>query len=511
MPVGVYFFARVWYGITYPPAGGRRETMSIVRFSSDFLMESFTLVDNLFINEHLPYCDDKQLKAYIYGLYLCSAPQKDNSLEKMCSVLGVDEKELAAIYSDFEDAGLCRVVSRQPLEVCYLSLKRAMQPPKKYKSEKWQDFNRELQRLFPERMLTPNEYNEYYSFLDSGKMEQAAMLMIVQYCIDLKGTSVRYPYILTVARAWAEDGVRTVSDVERKLGEYEAQSEDMRAVLAALGRKTGAELEEKQMLQKWTRSWGYTLPAVLAAAASLKGGKSFKRLDARLDEFYRMSVFTTEDIENYNKNAERLRDLAVRINKNLGVYYGALEHVIEVYTVPWTTKGFSDEALVTVAHYCFISGIRTLEGMNSVVNSFFSQGLLTVDAINGFIAEQVGQDERIKAVIAKTGRTRAVTRSDREQYRTWSAVWGFDDEVILLAAEMSAGNPYPSSAINRLLSDWKAAGVRTVADAKKRGAAVPATGGDAPNTSKNFEERDYTPDQFKAALTGIEGLKDVDL
>ena len=129
--------------------------MSIVRFSSDFLMESFTLVDNLFINEHLPYCDDKQLKAYIYGLYLCSAPQKDNSLEKMCSVLGVDEKELAAIYSDFEDAGLCRVVSRQPLEVCYLSLKRAMQPPKKYKSEKWQDFNRELQRLFPERMLTP--------------------------------------------------------------------------------------------------------------------------------------------------------------------------------------------------------------------------------------------------------------------------------------------------------------------------------------------------------------------
>ena len=76
---------------------------------------------------------------------------------------------------------------------------------------------------------------------------------------------------------------------------------------------------------------------------------------------------------------------------------------------------------------------------------------------------------------------------------------------------MSAGNPYPSSAINRLLSDWKAAGVRTVADAKKRGASVPATGGDAPNTSKNFEERDYTPDQFKAALTGIEGLKDVDL
>ena len=122
-------------------------------------MESFTLVDNLFINEHLPYCDEKQVKVYVYGLYLCTAPQKDNSLENMCGALGVDEKALLAIYTDFEDAGLCRIVRRQPLEVRYLSLKRAMQPPKKYKAEKWQDFNRELQRLFPERMLTPNEYN----------------------------------------------------------------------------------------------------------------------------------------------------------------------------------------------------------------------------------------------------------------------------------------------------------------------------------------------------------------
>ncbi len=486
--------------------------MSIVRFSSDFLMETFTLVDNLFINEHLPYFDEKQIKIYLYGLYLCTAPQQENSMETMCAVLGVTEKELLTAYTEFEDAGLCSIIRKQPLDVSYLSLKRAMQPPKKYKSEKWQDFNRELQLLFPDRMLTPNEYNEYYSFLESTKLDQSAMLMIVQYCINLKGANVNYPYILTVARNWAKDGVRTVSDVEQKLTEYETQSEDMRAVLLAIGRKTGAELEEKRMLSKWTRSWDYTLPAILATAKSLKGGKSFKRLDARLDEFYRMSVFTVEDIENYNKNAEKLRELTIEINKKLGLFYESLDHIIETYTIPWTNDGFTDEALIKIAHYCFISGIRTLEGMNSVVSNFFTQGLLTIDAINEYISAQVAVDARIKEIIAKTGRTRAVIQSDRDYYKTWSATWGMSDEIILYAAELSAGTPYPSSSINRILSDWKSKGVKSFQEAKKAGA--PSQAPSRPlsnNSSKDFEERDYTPEQFKAAMTSIEKLKETDL
>ena len=481
--------------------------MSLAKFSSDFLIESFTLVDNLFINEHLPHCSEKKLKVYLYGLYMCSMPERMNSLDEMCATLGVTEAELLAIYTDFEDAGLCRVVSKNPLEVAYCSLKRAMQPPKKYKSEKWNDFNRELQELFHERMLTPNEYNEYYAFLDSVKMDRDAMLMIVRYCIELKGESVRYPYILTVARNWANEGVRTVADVENKLNEYEAQSEDMRAVLAALGRKGGAELEEKQMLTKWTRSWGFTLPAVLEAAKSLKGGKSFRKLDSRLDEFYRMSVFTAEDMRDYNARRDHLTDLAVRINKTIGVFYGSVDHILEVYTSPWLEKGFSEEALLTVAHYCFLSGIRTLEGMNGVVDKFYSQGLLTVDAINAFIGEQVEQDERIKKIVEATGRERGVTASDRNYYRTWSAAWGFADDVILYAAELSAGRSYPVSAINRLLSEWKAQGVSALEDAKRVG----NTPSPRPSSSKNFEERDYTDEQIKSVMINIDDLEDDEL
>lgn len=471
-------------------------------------METFTLVDNLFINEYLPYLDEKQIKVYLYGLYLCTTPQENNSLDSLCTVLNVTEDELNSTYGFFEDAGLVQIISKQPLEVKYLSLKKAMQPPKKYKADGWNDFNTHLQSLFPDRILTPNEYNEYYEFIDTTKFDEEAMLMIVQYCIGLKGESVRYPYILTVARNWLADGVKTVADVERKLEEYEAQTEEMREVLCALGRKGGADLEEKQMLLKWKRSWGFELSAILTAAKSLKAGKNFKRLDAKLDQFYRMNVFTAEEMKDYNSYREHLQELTININKTIGVFYESLDHEIETYTIPWVTKGFSDEALTTIAHYCFVSGIRTLDGLNNVISKFYTQGNLTVESINEFIAAGIVQEKKIKAIIEKTGRTRNVTTSDREYYRTWTLIWGFDEDVITYAAECSVGKTYPVPYINQLLTAWKAAGVTTLDEAKKQGVTV---GKSTAANNKEYEQRDYSDQQLQSIFSNLDNFEDIDV
>ena len=481
--------------------------MSFARFSSDFLMDTFTLVDNLFINEHLPYCDEKQIKVYLYGLYLCSNPSKTNTVEELCARLDMTESEILSAYGYFEDMGLVQILSKQPLEVQYLSLKRSMQTPKKYKSEKWNDFNAHLQQLFPERMLTPNEYNEYYMFLDESKLEQDAMLMIVQYCINLKGMSVRYPYILTVARNWVADGVRTVSDVEDKLNEYDKQSEQMQKVLASLNRKGGADLEEKQMLLKWTRSWGYELDAILTASKTLKGSKNFKKLDQKLDEFYRMSIFTAEEMLDYQSHREHLKDIAIGINKNLGVYYESFDHEIEVYIVPWTAKGFDDDALKKIAHHCFISNVRTLDGMNTVVEKFYKQGLLTSQSIDEYLQAQIELDVKIKKIIEKTGRTRSVTSTDREYYRTWTVTWGFTDDVILYASEQAVGKTYPTPFINQLLSSYKANGITSVEQAKK---FTPQSTSQSKSREKDFDERTYSQEELQSVITSIDSLKDIE-
>lgn len=496
---------RLTLSVALPIYLRRTNKLSFAKFSSDFLMETFTLVDNLFINEHLPYCDEKQIKVYLYGLYLCSNPAIDNSMQNICTRLDMSENDILSSLEYFEDMGLVQILTKHPLEVKYLSLKKSMQPPKKYKSEKWNDFNSHLQQLFPERMITPNEYNEYYMFIDESKIDINAMLMIIQYCINVKGMNVRYPYILTIARNWVADGVRTVADVEDKLTEYDKQTEQMQKILQALSRKGGAALEEKQMLLKWTRSWGYDTDAIISAIKTLKGNKSFKKLDQRLDDFYRMSIFSSEEMIDYQERREHLKDLAIAVNKNLGVFYESFEHEIEVYIVPWTTKGFTDESLTKIAHHCFVSNVRTLEGMNNVVGKFYSQGLLTPQSIDEYLALQIELDSRIKRIIEKSGRSRGVTSTDREYYRTWTVSWGFEDDVIGYAAEQAVGRTYPTQYINQLLSGYKSHGITTVEQAKNY---IPPT---QSQYKSNFEERKYTQEELQSVITSIDSLSDDDL
>mgnify|MGYP006900212726 CR=1 FL=1 len=75
-------------------------------------MESFTLVDNLFMNEYLPYAEEGYIKVYLYGLYLCTNPSgRDNSVESFAKVLDMDEDKILEIFKYWQDQGLLEIIS----------------------------------------------------------------------------------------------------------------------------------------------------------------------------------------------------------------------------------------------------------------------------------------------------------------------------------------------------------------------------------------------------------------
>ena len=429
---------------------------------------------------------------------------KDNSLEEMGKALGVAPSKIVETFQFFEDNGLVKIKSKMPLEVEYLCLKNQNQLPKKYKTGKYSDFSSHLQTLFPSRMLTPNEFNEYFGFLENYAMDQDALLMVVQFCIDTKGETVRYPYVLTIAKDWASQGVKTVEDVEIKLNDFETQSELMRKVLVALNRKGAADLEEKQMLINWTTNLGFNQEAIICAAKSSKS-KTFKALDAKLNEFYKLSIFTEQEIKNYNKHREELEDIALTVNNEIGTSYRELEPEIETYIVPWTNKGFNKDTLKKIAHYCFISGVRGLEGLNSIINNFYSKGIISSEAIEEYVSNQVQEGEKIKKIIEASGSMRNVSSSDRTFYQTWTKDWGFTDDIILFAAESAVGKLYAMSYINQLLSKWKNANVKTLEEAQKANTA-PAQ--KAPATQ--IKTRDYTSEELKGVF-GNNNISDSDI
>ena len=136
----------------------------ICKFTNDYLIESFTMVDNLFIREYMPYADEKQVKVYLYGLFLCNTESDADSFEEMAKTLDMTKEEIVDTFRFWSEQGLVRLISTSPLEVRYLSFKNNLKPVKKYKDGKFADFNTALQQLFPDRQIMSNEFHVYYEF-----------------------------------------------------------------------------------------------------------------------------------------------------------------------------------------------------------------------------------------------------------------------------------------------------------------------------------------------------------
>ncbi len=465
--------------------------MPFCRFTNESLIDNYTLIDNLFVSEYLPYADENAVRVYVYGLYLCTNPNsRDNTIDSMANTLNMSVDDVVNAFEYWNEQGLVTLTSKAPLEVRFLPVKTSIAPPKKYKPEKYSDFNVALQQLFPTRMITPNEYNEYYNVIESRHIQPEAMLMIIQYCVNLKGVDIRFPYIIAVAKDWSNSGVKTCADVEEKLKEYEATSDSIKTILSALGKKVTGDLEDREYYLKWTKSWGFEFNAILFAAKQCNKKGGMKKLDRLLDNYYRLNLYSAKEMKDYKTHRETLYSIARDVNKTIGVYYESLDYIVESYINPWVQKGFDENSIITIAQYCFRRNIRTLEGVGQAINKFYKLGLVSTESINRYLDHLLENDEVIAQILKSAGCERAVLTSDRDYYNTWSSQWEFTDDVIIYAASLATSKALPFPYVNQILSKWRAENVKTLEQAKKTKNTPTAT---AP---KSFISREYSDEQL---------------
>lgn len=371
--------------------------MPFSALSQDAMINNSTIIDNMFITDLMPNADEIAIKVYLYGLTLC-ANQKNigNTLESVSLALGVEKGQIANAIKYWESVGTVKITNENPLEFEYLPLKTIMSKPRKYSVDKYSQFISQIENMILARPLTPNELLKYIEVVEDYKISKEAMVLIAQYCVNSKGQNINSNYILTVAKAWANEGIKSIEQVELKLKEMEAQSENMRAVFFALGLKSLPDFEDKQYLIKWTTSWGYDLESILYAAKLCKKRGGIKKLDNMLDNFYRLGLFTLADIKQQSEYIEYARNLAVNINKTIGVYYENIDTVVEQYITNWLGKGYEADGLKLIADYCLKRNIKGLEGMNSIINDLYSKGIVSAQSLQNYFEIKKQIDCRIK-------------------------------------------------------------------------------------------------------------------
>ncbi len=423
-------------------------------FSKEFSASATTNIENVFFYEYLPVSDGNSVKVYLYGLFLCQNKLENLTVEEFAKNLSMTTKQVLDCFAFWEEFGLVNLLSTTPFEVEYLPIRSIYSSkPKKYKTEKYTEFCKSLQVILPGRMISTGEYSEYFSIMENYHIKPEAMLMIVKYCVDKKGADIGYKYISKVAKDFGNRGIITVEKVENELSTYILRTAEIEKILRALSIKRQPELDDFNLFKKWTNELNFEPDNIVYAGKTLKKA-SMQKLDEFLLELYSIKSFSKEEIKQYANSKQNIFELAIKINKALGVYVDVLDAVIDNFTKKWLSFGFDEQSLLFIASECFISGKNTLQDMDDMIENLRNKGIVTLSSLGDYFEEQKSTDEFIKKFLLITGVNRRPTPWDRENIATWKN-WNFSEEMILEAGKLSSGKSSPISYVNAILSDWK--------------------------------------------------------
>lgn len=476
--------------------------MAFCKFSPSFNLNNKVIVDSAFITDFLPKAPDLAVKVYLMGLNKCSADDENNTLEYFATILKVSEDDIVALFRYWEDMGLVQVLSTNPVEVRYLPVSSHSGNVKKFQVDKYTDFNIQMQEIFNKRMVMPNEFSEFYYLIEKRHFEQNALLTLAKYCVDNKGFSLSPNYVITVAKDWEREGVRTFEQVQEKISELGVVDDEMNLILSAMGTKRKVQLEDKELLNKWFKAFGFELNVVLFVVKNLKNKKrrlDVNVLDEYLTKYFEMKLMSINEIENYENEKENLYFTAMAINKELGIFYEDLTKEIDTYIVSWLNMGFDVETLKLVADNCFKSSVRTLEGYNNVILKLFKLGIVSTDAYMQYINDSLALDGKIKEVLTNLNLNRNVNNIDRTFYAVWTNDWNFTHDVILYAASLSKDKPNAMPYLNKILSNWNGNGIKTLDKAKQTKVEI--------ETVNNFIKNNYTTEQLTSLIQNLDEVE----
>ncbi len=218
--------------------------MGLVSFSRGYMTDGYTILSNIFMEEHLPHSNGDCVRVYLYGLYLCqNSTSADNTIETFSTILGITPTNIKDAFEYWEKQGLVQILDTVPMEIKYLPIKRNSAKVQKLPRGEYDEFNTKAQAILDGRMITTTEFNEYYAFIRSMHFEPEALLLVIKNCVDLKGFTVGYSYILTVAKNLAYDGLITLSAVKEKFNIDKKDNNALASLIKGIRKKKTSNKE----------------------------------------------------------------------------------------------------------------------------------------------------------------------------------------------------------------------------------------------------------------------------
>ncbi len=450
--------------------------MHLCKFSENFQMYDITPVENLFINEFMLKAPGDFVKVYLYGLMQCYNPNTtQNAMDSFSHALEIDNGTIENAFQYWERQGILTYRKDKDGQLCieFYNIKDVLYN-QGLSSEKtmykYKDFNQNLQQIFGNRLLTPQEYLRIYDWIEILNLPMEVVLMMVQFYISRMGKKIRVNYLDKVAETWARDGINTLQKAEEYIQSNDTCFKDTVAVLKYLGIHRSPSKAELELYKKWC-GWGFNLASILLACKETTKvqSPSFGYLDKILENMHKNDATTPQEVKMHMDTQENDASRLKEVYRQLG--YKDNKPTPEHLTMyrSWTHGlNLNHDVILQACRQCVRKNANSFEYLDALLKQWAKNGLTTVTEVKDFLSRRKATDNEIRAILERTGETAAnISGSERKLYRQWTEVWNMPFEVILLAAEYSSLAKEKIRFLNKILESWHEKGIRTVRAGKE--------------------------------------------
>ena len=458
-------------------------------------------LDHLFIQEYLPAARGDYVKVYIYGLYLSRNPRPDMNLNALAHELGMAPHEVEGALRYWERRRLIRRLSDSPPEYEFrsaaqlaLSGDRGMEADPAFVA-----FSEDVYALFDgRRKVRPGEIALAWEWVQDMGLPQEIVMMLLSHMIDAGGISFSFKKAQEEAARMGAERVLTPEDAEAYFAHSRSVKEGVRAVLRELGQRRAPSQKELELYRKWVEQWGYTREAILAACdETAKGAPTFAYLDGILRGL-RERAGSESTAPRTEGQLRRQLSGEQQEQASLRAFAQALGYKTATSLIANSFSGlcaqYGPELVLLVAEEA-PQGRGALDAVSRQLEGFKKRGVTTVAEARAYFEEVHRLNRGLQPLLEHSGHRGVPTPGDRALYKKWME-WGFDEAMLLLAAEQARGADRKMPYIDKVLEAWRSEGISTPEQAAARKPAAPAGGRRV--TAQQYAQRQYSESELES-------------
>lgn len=247
-----------------------------------------TLVENIFINEYMAGAPGDYVKVYLFALMYAGHDLFMNN-EAIAKQLNMAIEDVMKAWTYWEDMGVIKKHYEKPTDrfhyqIEFLNLKDRVygknlqeKKPEQKLPDHVKDIlgNEEIRSMYQEieritgRMLG-KETTEILSWITD--YNATPEIIVYAYSYSIKNRNHSSPkYVAAIVKKWAEQGFKTIDQVETFLEETDNRHYLYKRILRALGFMRNATEAEKAIIDQWFDELNFGIDKVLEACKKTTG------------------------------------------------------------------------------------------------------------------------------------------------------------------------------------------------------------------------------------------------